>query len=192
MSSQTKDKMISGAAGVLAQRGLQGTSFTEVLEVTGAPRGSIYHHFPGGKDEMIGEAIGLLAEAVAARIRATEATRPEQVSDAFTEGWREFARATDLKAVCAMSAATVGAGADAQGLLPAVAAAFNSWRDALAEAYERTGVKKADSRRLAMTTVATLEGALIIARAQQSMEPFDAVQRDLAAMARSAGSDGSA
>ncbi|MFM8884670.1 MAG: TetR/AcrR family transcriptional regulator [Solirubrobacterales bacterium] len=187
MSSQTRDKMITGAAGVLAQRGLQGTSFTEVLEVTGAPRGSIYHHFPGGKDEMIGEAIGVLGGSVAARIRAIEATRPEQVSDEFTEGWREFARATDLKAVCAISAATVGAGADAQGLLPAVAAAFASWRGALAEAYADTGVSEADSRRLALTTVAALEGALILARAEQSVEPFDAVQRDLAAAARAAG-----
>ena len=186
MADDTRDKMIIGAAGVLAQRGLQGTSFSEVIEATGAPRGSIYHHFPGGKDEMIGETIFLLGGSVAERIRAIEATRPEQVSDEFIEGWREFARATDLKAVCAVSAVTVGAGAAAQGLLPAVASTFASWQDALAEAYARTGVTKADSKRLATTTVAALEGALILARAQQSMEPFDAVQHDLAAMARAA------
>jgi hypothetical protein len=85
-----------------------------------------------------------------------------------------------------MSAVTVGAGADSEELLPAVAGAFASWRDALADAYTRTGLGKADGRRLALTSVAALEGAMIVARAEQSMEPFDAVQRDLADLARAA------
>ena len=176
----TREKMIGGAASLLSQRGLQGTSFSEVLELTDTPRGSIYHHFPGGKNELVSEAIALLGSGVAERIRASKAERPEQVSDAFVEGWREFVEATDLKAVCVMSAVTVGAGADSEELLPAIASAFASWQDALAEAYAGTGLSKARSRRLALTTVAALEGALILARAEQSMEPFDAVQKDLA------------
>jgi TetR/AcrR family transcriptional regulator, lmrAB and yxaGH operons repressor len=49
--------MITGAAQLLAERGLLASSFSEVLDRTGAPRGSIYHHFPGGKDELVSEAI---------------------------------------------------------------------------------------------------------------------------------------
>ena len=186
MTEKTREKMIGGAASLLSQRGLQGTSFSEVLELTDTPRGSIYHHFPGGKDELVAEAIALLGSVVAERIRGTEADRPEQVAEAFAQGWREFVEATDLKSVCVMSAVTVGAGADSEELLPAVATAFASWRDALADAYARTGLDKADSRRLALTSVAALEGAMIVARAEQSMEPFDAVQRDLADLARAA------
>ena len=187
MTEKTREKMIGGAASLLSQRGLQGTSFSEVLELTDTPRGSIYHHFPGGKDELVAEAIALLGSVVAERIRNTEADRPEQVAEAFAQGWREFVEATDLKSVCVMSAVTVGAGADSEELLPAVAAAFASWRDALADAYTRTGLPKARSRRLALTSVAALEGAMIVARAEQSMKPFDAVQQDLVTLARAAG-----
>lgn len=187
MTEKTREKMIGGAASLLSQRGLQGTSFSEVLELTDTPRGSIYHHFPGGKDELVAEAIALLGSVVAERIRETEADRPEEVSEAFSRGWREFVEATDLKSVCVMSAVTVGAGADSEELLPVVAAAFASWRDALADAYARTGLAKGRSRRLALTSVAALEGAMIVARAEQSMEPFDAVERDLADLARGDG-----
>jgi len=186
MAEDTREKMIGGAATLLSQRGLQGTSFTEVLELTDTPRGSIYHHFPGGKNELVAEAIALLGSAVADQIRAAEATRPEQVSDAFVEGWRGFVEATDLRSVCVMSAVTVGAGAESEELLTAVASALASWRDALADAYAGTGLGQADSRRLALTTVAALEGAMILARAEQSIEPFDAVQRDLADLVKAA------
>jgi len=187
MTEKTREKMIGGAASLLSQRGLQGTSFTEVLELTDTPRGSIYHHFPGGKDELVAEAIALLGSVVAERIENTEADRPEQVAEAFSNGWREFVEATDLKPVCVMSAVTVEPGADSEELLPAVAAAFASWRDALADAYGRAGLARARSRRLALTSVAALEGAMIVARAEQSMEPFDAVQQDLVTLARAAG-----
>jgi AcrR family transcriptional regulator len=187
MTEKTREKMIGGAALLISQRGVQGTSFSEVLELTDTPRGSIYHHFPGGKDELVAEAIALLGSVVSERIRNTEADRPEQVAEAFSKGWREFVEATDLKSVCVMSAVTVGAGADSEELLPVVAAAFASWRDALADAYTRTGLGKSDGRRLALTSVAALEGAMIVARAEQSMEPFDAVQRDLVTLARAAG-----
>ncbi len=186
MGNDTRDKMIAGAASLLSQRGLQGTSFSDVLDLTDAPRGSIYHHFPGGKNEMVAEALALLGTAVAERIRSAEVTRPEQVSDEFVNGWRTFVELTDFKSVCAVSAVTVGAGADAEILLPAVAAAFGSWREALADAYVRTGLTKADAHRLALTAVAALEGALILARAEHSMEPFDAVQRDLSDLAKAA------
>ncbi|MFM9150088.1 MAG: TetR/AcrR family transcriptional regulator, partial [Solirubrobacterales bacterium] len=64
MTEKTREKMIGGAASLLSQRGLQGTSFSEVLELTDTPRGSIYHHFPGGKDELVAEAIALLGSVV--------------------------------------------------------------------------------------------------------------------------------
>jgi TetR/AcrR family transcriptional repressor of lmrAB and yxaGH operons len=189
MSEKTREKMIGGAALLISQRGVQGTSFSEVLELTDTPRGSIYHHFPGGKDELVAEAISLLGSVVTERIRNAEANQPEQVAEAFAQGWREFVEATNLKSVCVMSAVTVGAGADSEGLLPVVAAGFASWRDALADAYTRTGLSKSDSRRLALTSIAALEGAMIVARAEQSMEPFDAVQNDLIDLARAGGSE---
>jgi TetR/AcrR family transcriptional repressor of lmrAB and yxaGH operons len=56
MARDVRDRMIDGAIRLLAQRGLQATSFSEVLELTGAPRGSVYHHFPEGKDQLVSAA----------------------------------------------------------------------------------------------------------------------------------------
>ena len=57
VARDVRERMIEGAVRLLALHGLQATSFNEVLELTGAPRGSIYHHFPGGKDELISAAV---------------------------------------------------------------------------------------------------------------------------------------
>ena len=66
MAGDTRARMVAGAARLLAQRGLQETSFSEVLELTGAPRGSIYHHFPLGKDQLVASAVDLAgAHAIA-------------------------------------------------------------------------------------------------------------------------------
>jgi TetR/AcrR family transcriptional regulator, lmrAB and yxaGH operons repressor len=56
-ASQSRSDMLAGALVLLRERGYSGTSFSELIESTGAPRGSIYHHFPGGKQQLAREAI---------------------------------------------------------------------------------------------------------------------------------------
>ncbi len=75
MAADTRDRMIAGAARLLAERGLQETSFSEVLELTGAPRGSIYHHFPDGKDQLIASAIDLAGSNAMAAIDLVAASQ---------------------------------------------------------------------------------------------------------------------
>ena len=90
MVGQVREKMASGAALLPAKRGLDGTSFSTVLELTGAPRGPVYHHFPGGKDELVGAALGAAnAKSMAALDSMTGAAaddaaeRPEQSMEPF-------------------------------------------------------------------------------------------------------------
>ena len=56
-AGDVRERMVDGAMALLARRGLQATSFSEVLAATGAPRGSLYHHFPAGKDQLVAEAV---------------------------------------------------------------------------------------------------------------------------------------
>jgi AcrR family transcriptional regulator len=81
VASDARDRMIAGAARLLAQRGLQATSFSTVLAETGAPRGSIYHHFPEGKDEMVAVAIG--ATDLVALLDFPPGTTVRQVVETF-------------------------------------------------------------------------------------------------------------
>ena len=78
-----RQEMVNGAIGLLAEKGVQGTSFAVVTETTNTPRGSIYHHFPGGKNELIEESVASLGSLVTSLIDAVDASSPSQVVEQF-------------------------------------------------------------------------------------------------------------
>ena len=100
MSSDVRDRMADTAARLLAERGYQSTSFSEVIDSSGAPRGSIYHHFPGGKDEPVAHALDRQAARVIAGLDRLEGRTPVEVVAALT-----FA---DLAAVLISARSTQG------------------------------------------------------------------------------------
>jgi TetR/AcrR family transcriptional repressor of lmrAB and yxaGH operons len=178
MASETKDRMVAGAARLLAFRGLQETSFSEVLELTGAPRGSIYHHFPNGKDQLIASAIDLAgSNAIAAIDRSTGKTA-EQVTTNFLGMWREVLVRSHYRAGCSVLAVTIAT--DSPDLLDHAATVFRSWRQRLAELLRDGGLEERDAARFAAILIAGAEGAVVLSRAEQSMEPFELVAEQLA------------
>jgi AcrR family transcriptional regulator len=169
--------MVASAASLLARRGLQATSFSEVLEKSGAPRGSVYHHFPGGKDEMIGEALDA-ARAVAIELLDRKAgATAEELTAWFIHIWREVLIRSNFEAGCAVLAVAVAS--DSPEQLEHTAAVFRGWRGRLAELLERGGLTSRDAARFAATLVASCEGAVVLSRAEQSLEPFDLVAEQL-------------
>ena len=106
-----RDRMIDGAAVLLAKRGLQGASFSEVLEATGAPRGSIYHHFPGGKDELVAAAIARVSERTLARLTELGGSAAS-LTEGFLGLWRALLDRSGLTAGCAVVAVSVAASDD--------------------------------------------------------------------------------
>src|SRR5260221_10126668 len=84
-----RTKMIEGALRRLAVNGVEGTSFAEVLAATGAPRGSIYHHFPGGKTELLHAALDLASERALATMEATRGQPPAVRRSRFLHPLRE-------------------------------------------------------------------------------------------------------
>src|SRR6202034_3088734 len=118
--------MINGAAQLLAQRGLQGASFAEVLALTGAPRGSIYHHFPNGKDELVAAAIDLAGGYAVQLVELSEGSSAQQVTTHFIGMWRDVLTQSDLGAGCSVLAVTVAT--DSDELLAHAATVFRTWR----------------------------------------------------------------
>ncbi len=169
--------MIEGAAQLLSRRGLQATSFSEVLDHTGAPRGSLYHHFPGGKDEMIRAALDLVSQRMGQIIERKAAARAEEITDLFLRIWRSVLVGSQLEAGCAVLAVTVAA--DSPELLEHAAGIFRAWRVRLAELLERGGLAPADAMRFATTLIAASEGAVVLSRAEKSMDPFELVAAQL-------------
>jgi AcrR family transcriptional regulator len=175
--------MVAGAADLLARRGLQGTSFSEVLERSGAPRGSLYHHFPRGKDELIGSALDLAGDRAIELIDRKAGAPAEEVAAWFLHIWREVLVRSKFDAGCAVLAVTVAA--DSPELREHAATVFRAWRLRLAELLAAGGLAARDADRFAATLIASSEGAVALSRAEQSLEPFDLVAEQLLAQVRS-------
>jgi AcrR family transcriptional regulator len=175
--SDARRKMIESAVTLLAVRGLQRTSFSDVLERSGAPRGSIYHHFPGGKDQLVDAAMELAGDRALNVLDAVDGAPPVEVTRYFLDLWRQVLVRSNLRAGCAVLAVTVAT--DSPELLDHAASIFRAWRGRLAELYVNGGMDRPAAARLAVTVVAASEGAVVVSRAEQSLEPFELVVEQL-------------
>jgi TetR/AcrR family transcriptional regulator, lmrAB and yxaGH operons repressor len=177
-------KMVKGAAGLLATKGVEGTSFAEVLAATGSPRGSVYHHFPGGKSELVHAALDLVSTRALAVMESKRGSSAVEVVEQFLGLWRQLLEQSELAAGCAVLAVTV-AGPDVS-LLDHAGAIFRDWTAHLAGLLVAGGVAETSARQLAVMVIAATEGAVALCRAERSREPFDVVAEALMQMVSSA------
>ncbi len=177
MASDVKARMVAGAVRLLAQQGLQGTSFSEVLELTGAPRGSVYHHFPDGKDQLVAAAVDLAGGLALDLVDSWAGKSPAEVTTSFLAIWRTVLERSHFQAGCAVLAVTVAT--ESPALLEHTATVFRQWRTRLAALLEAGGLPQRHAAAFAATLVAASEGAVVLSRAEQQMEPFDLVSEQL-------------
>jgi TetR/AcrR family transcriptional regulator, lmrAB and yxaGH operons repressor len=177
MARGVRERMVASAVALLARRGLQATSFSEVLEHSGAPRGSVYHHFPEGKNQMIDSALDAAGATAIDVLDRKAGASAEEIASWFLHIWREVLIRGKFEAGCAVLAVAVAA--ETPELLDHTARVFRTWRRRLTELLEQGGLTPTDAARFAATLVASSEGAVVLARAEQSLEPFDLVAEQL-------------
>lgn len=175
--STAREAMVRSAAILLAQRGYQGTSFAAVLEHSGAPRGSIYHHFPDGKDQLIAAAMTAAGDQAFALMESLRGRSPAEIAEGFGGMWRAVLTMSDFTAGCSVLAVTVAA--DSPDLSSLAQSIFATWRERLADLLVESGVAVADASAYAALLIAGCEGGVVMARADRSLEPFEAVLRQL-------------
>ena len=176
---QTRQQMIDGTAHLLARGGLQQTSFATVLEHTGAPRGSIYHHFPEGKDQLVSEAVAASGARSLAMIQQWRGDTADVIAQKFLAAWRLLLTATNFSAGCAVLAVTTAT--DSAEVLNDTADVFRSWRQELASLLTEGGLSPERAPGVAATLIAAAEGAVVMSRAEQNIEPFDLVADEVLA-----------
>lgn len=186
IASDSRDRMIQSAALLFRENGYSGTGFRDVVEHSGAPRGSIYHHFPGGKEQLAAETVAWAAALIERRIAgAADSGDPIVVLAAFVESWREVLEGSNFRAGCPVVA--VAAEADAGSTATeAAASAFTRWQDLIGRTLLEAGVSRTDARRLATTVVAAIEGAILLCRTRRDIRPLRDVHRALEATLRTA------
>lgn len=184
--TDARDRMIASTAALIRERGVEATALSDVLAHSGAPRGSIYHHFPGGKAQLVEAATRAAGGALAdGMVAALEAEDPLVALRAFADGWRVVLRASDFGAGCPVVAVAVE-GDRNPGARAAAGEAFASWQAKLAGALERRGVDGERAASLATLAVAAIEGAVVLARAQRSEAPLERVADELVRVADAA------
>jgi AcrR family transcriptional regulator len=184
--SDARERMLDSAATLIRERGASGTSIDDVIAHSGAPRGSIYHHFPGGRNQIVQEAVERAGGSIDAIIAAAGDRTVVETFDAFLDLWRASLIASDYRAGCPVVAVAIEANDDTPQLREAAADAFASWRRALSDVLRSEGIAPAEARRLATLVVASVEGAVVLSRADRDIRPLDDVGRELRGVLRSA------
>ncbi len=177
--TDAREKMIVSAALLIREQGVQGTSFADVLEHSGAPRGSIYHHFTGGKTELAEEAVRWAGDYIVAQTAAALADDdPVQAIGLIRRQWSRILRDSDFRAGCPVVAATLEG--DREPTVREVAAEiFGRWETVLTDAFTGRGIPARRARSLATLVVSSIEGAIVLARAQRSITPLERVADEL-------------
>lgn len=174
MARDTRARMIAAAVHSLQHDGVDGMSFTDVLHESGAARGAIYHHFPGGKSQLVAEAAADNGHQVRALLAELPAESPVAVVRGFTQLIRPVVQASASGGGCAVAAAGMGkSGPDHDEPRQAAAVAFSSWIGEIAGRFVAAGLPGAEAHELAATLVTMLEGAHVLARATGGIECFD-------------------
>jgi TetR/AcrR family transcriptional repressor of lmrAB and yxaGH operons len=179
MAADSRARMVRSAASLIRSRGMSATSFSDVLADSRAPRGSIYHHFPNGKEQLAEDAIRWTSERVVAHLRAGKATSPVAVLERFIEMWRQVVVTSRGTAGCVVAGVAIDTEAGDRELINLVRATFRSWAAVLAEQLEAAGVQSNRAAPIAMATLAGMEGALILCRAEGNSKPLETVAKEL-------------
>jgi AcrR family transcriptional regulator len=176
--------MIASAAILVRERGARATSIDDVLAHSGAPRGSVYHHFPGGRDELIREATEFAGGFVAGNIaKGREAASGDAVAalDQFLGFYRSQLLDSDFTVGCPVVAVAIESrpGDEGEDLTAAAGTVFARWRDELATSFVASGIPEQRAVELAEVAIAAAEGAIVVSRARRDIEPFDRVRAEL-------------
>ena len=193
MTSDTRAKMVAGAADLMSRRGVNATSMREVVRHTGTPRGSIGHHFPRGKQQLIEDALVFAGKQVSGPLQHLTETRGAIAGlRTFIALWRQTLERTEFRAGCPVLAVAVeqyvndatekdGEPDEAaqQHLLHLANGIFADWQRIMFTALRSEGVAPARARRLAALVIASTEGTVAMCRAARSAQPLDDVRQEL-------------
>jgi TetR/AcrR family transcriptional repressor of lmrAB and yxaGH operons len=175
----TRHKMLLSAAEVLRERGAAGVTIDEVLIRSGAPRGSVYYHFPDGRNQLLTEALQFAGEKITALIDDAVDQGGIPLVRMFVEFWERTLAGSDFTAGCPVVAAAIGSADDEPALTAIAGEIFARWRMALTRAFATDGFDDSEAGSLAVTCIAALEGAVVLCRSTGSAEPLRAVAEQI-------------
>lgn len=184
---RTRKKLVEATGDLLRRQGYHATGLSDIVAESGAPRGSLYFYFPGGKDELARAALEATGAEWRARIGAVVAAAPDldAAIAAIVKLLGDDLEASKFQHGCPVAA--VALETTSKPVHDAIAAHYAEWERAIAEHLVATGFAAAPARQLAVVALSAIEGALLLARVQKSRAPLTTVGAALRAMVAAAG-----
>ena len=183
-ATDSKEKTLTAAIQLFRRQGFHGTALRDILAAGGAPRGSLYFHFPGGK-EQIGEAtLRLAGEAARARIAlaAEVASSAELFLRRIAGAMAAELESSGFNDGCPIATTALETSAQSKTLAAAACEALQGWEREIAHGLKRFGI--ADAEGMATTVLSQLEGALLLARTYRDPKPLQRAEQVLALLLR--------
>lgn len=168
-SLPTRDRILKAARRLFQQRGYYAVGTAEILEEAKAPKGSMYHHFPDGKEQIAIAAVNKIHSDLMSRLQKLEDDQ-HSVADMlrlFAKGMAHWLKESEWREGTMLVSTTVGSVPQMPKLHAAIKKAFNDWRQHIVKALQREGWNKAAALSAAQTIIAATEGAMILARIDQ-------------------------
>ena len=173
--AETKERILDTTAELFRRYGYTGTGMKQVVAAANAPFGSLYHHFPGGKEQLGGEVIRRSGRMYFElfEIIYDGASDPASGVEDFFAGAAEVLRETDYADACPIATVALEVASTSEPLRLATAEVFEGWISGAAMRFAAAGVPEDEARELAIFVISALEGAFVLSRALRSTEPVE-------------------
>ena len=175
MAVGTRERIVGASADLFRRQGYSATGMKQIVTEARAPFGSVYHFFPGGKEQLGAETIRTSGALYGLLLPAVFGPADDVVSGvrAFFAGAAEHLRETGYTDACPIATVALEVSSSSEPLREACAGVFNAWIAAGTELFTGAGIGDAQARELTIGMIAALEGAFVLARALRSTEPLD-------------------
>jgi AcrR family transcriptional regulator len=188
MAAATRDRIVQHSAELFRHQGFASTGVKQIVAEASAPFGSLYHFFPGGKEQLGEEVIRWSGAIYGQLIDAffVPGADPVSATREFFSAAAQTLRATDYADACPIATVALEVSSTSEPMRKACAEVFDSWIDAATERLAESGLPRKRSRALAISMLTSLEGAFVLARALRSTEPVEVAGATAAASMREA------
>ena len=183
-ATPTRDRLLDASGELFRRQGYTGTGIKAILAEAKAPFGSLYHHFPGGKEELGAEAVrrsGRLYARVVAEAMDVEGDIADRVLAGF-RGAAQTMRESGYEDACPIATVALEASGSSEPIRAACAEVFELWFTGLTATFAQAGV--AEPRALAIEMLCALEGAFVFCRALRTTEALDVAGEAIASHVR--------
>jgi TetR/AcrR family transcriptional repressor of lmrAB and yxaGH operons len=182
----TREQIINTTSELLERQGYHATGLNQIVQVSGAPKGSLYYYFPEGKEELTAEAIMRSGRELAEHVRR-ELAGIEDAAEAiqrFVANLAEHVHASDCRGGAPIAAVALETASTNDRLAAACQEAYRQMQSAFEEKLFAGGYDEVSAGELATFIVAAIEGGIVLARAHRSADALRQMGRELGCLLR--------